>query len=161
MVPIQALQLSVGDLSFDVLLSYIEGMWNWRKRREKDLPPPLEGAPKHLRVKTYSAETGYVYQYVFRGYRTQADGTRSDFIFDVSRDRKQTFAITVQLSKANLTACEERIGRELFTPERYALTKMALFSAFDAIEDFSRFAEPLNVTAEFMETALRILGRID
>ena len=136
-------------------------MWNWRKRQEKDSPPPLEGAPQHLRTKTYSAETGYVYQYVFRGRRAQPDATSLDFIFDVSRDRKQKFSITVQLSEANMTICEERIGRELLTSERYALTKMALFSAFDTIDDFSRFAEPLTVGPDFMEAALRTLGRID
>ena len=136
-------------------------MWNWRKRREKDSPPPLEGAPKHLRTKTYSAETGYVYQYVFRGRRKQPSGTSLDFIFDVSRDRKQTFSITVQLSEANMTECEQRIGRRFLDAERYAVTKMALFSAFDTINDLSLLAEPLTVTADFTETALRNLGRID
>jgi hypothetical protein len=45
-------------------------------------PVPLSGAPAIRRMKTYSAQSGYVYQYF---YEVQRPGT--EFVFSVSADR--------------------------------------------------------------------------
>jgi len=50
---------------------------------------PLTGAPAVRRQKTYSAESGYVYQYYYEGQRPASrDGSSGiEFVFNVSADR--------------------------------------------------------------------------
>ena len=51
------------------------------------------------RIKTYTGEQGYVYQYYFVGKRAALNSTdakaSSEYIFDVTSDRKTTFAVSV------------------------------------------------------------------
>lgn len=96
----------------------------WRRRRE-----PLRGAPAVRRQKTYSAQSGYVYQYYYEGYRPAGDCT--EYVFDVSADRKTSFTVTVLLEQAAVEAWNREQGRELTATERYAAAKLALFQAFD------------------------------
>lgn len=132
-------------------------MWKW-SRTEKQ--PELKGAPPHARVKTFSAETGYVYQYVYRGYRRAIDGLADEHSFTVNRDRKQDFAVTVHLLDSELAQCVRAIGRELIGAERYALVKMTLFAALDSVREITDFDTPLVPDAAAMEAHLRTLGRI-
>ncbi len=94
---------------------------------------PLAGAPAVRRQKTYSAQSGYVYQYFYEGQRQagtrSADGT--EFVFRVSADRKTWMAISVVLAARSVQAWEHAHGRELSSTERYAVAKLALFQAFD------------------------------
>ena len=85
-------------------------------------------------MKSYSAGTGYVYQYYFESVRTgrKRDGVRGDeYVFIVSRDRKTTFELPVLLEDEALRAWNQERGRELAGPEQYAAVKMRLFQAFD------------------------------
>jgi len=140
-------------------------MWKWLQRRKENAAhsaePQLRGVPKHIRSKTYSAQTGYVYQYVYRGYRRLADESGAEFLFDVSRDRASSFVVLLRLLEADVAGCESSIGRELLNAERYALAKMTLFAVFDEQTEISKLATPSNIRADFMETTLRALGRID
>ena len=140
-------------------------MWQWLRRKQKtatgSTEPQLKGVPKHLRTKTYSAQTGYVYQYVYRGYQKLADENATEFVFDVSRDRDTRFLVLLRMLDADVAGAEARIGRELLNAERYALAKMKLFEAFDEQTEISKLETASVITAEFMENTLRTLGRIE
>ena len=89
-------------------------------------PVPLTGAPAIRRMKTYSAQSGYVYQYFYEGQRP---GT--EFVFSVSADRKVWGPVSVVVNDAAVKAWEQAHARELSATERYAVAKLALFQAFD------------------------------
>jgi len=84
-------------------------------------------------MKTYSAQSGYVYQYFYEGTREfeQAGDTGAEFVFTISADRKNWHPASVFVSGAALGAWEEKHARELSSTERYAISKIALFQAFD------------------------------
>lgn len=87
--------------------------------------PPLTGAPTVRRLKTYSAQSGYVYQYYYLGRRP------GEFVFDISADRKSYHPVSVLVSPESLEQWEAEHGRTLAPNEQYAIAKMALFQAFD------------------------------
>ena len=94
---------------------------------------PLAGAPAVRRLKTYSARSGYVYQYRYQGCRPLHTGPDSgvEFVFSVSADRKSWHAVGVLVSDGAIRAWEQARARQLSSTERYAVAKMALFQAFD------------------------------
>ena len=50
------------------------------------------------RMKTYTGEQGYVYQYYFVGKRpASGEVPGTEYIFDVTSDRKTTYAVSVIL----------------------------------------------------------------
>ena len=93
----------------------------------------LTGAPPVRRLKTYSAQSGYVYQYYYEGYRPFPPSGESgtEFVFTISADRKSWRPSSVLVGDAVVAAWEAGHARELSTTERYAIAKMALFQAFD------------------------------
>ena len=122
-------------------------MWNWlRRRRTKQqvsaMSTALKGAPLHARVKTHSAETGFVYQYVYRGYRRLSDDCGTEHVFEANRDRKQHFSVTIHLLDTEVEQCAGIIGRELIAAERYALVKMTLFAGPKSARDGRAPAHP-------------------
>ncbi|HWB95632.1 MAG TPA: hypothetical protein VG672_02990 [Bryobacteraceae bacterium] len=94
---------------------------------------PLTGAPVVRRQKTYSAQSGYVYQYFYAGHRPygRPEGGGMEHVFEVSPDRKKSLAVSVLLGDQAVGAWETAHHRELNSTERYAIVKMALFQAFD------------------------------
>ena len=94
------------------------------------------------RIKAYTGQTGYVYQYYFVGKRPALDGDpeapSTEFIFDVTADRKTTFAVSIFLRPEAVDAWAATHGRVLSEPEQYAGVKLRLMQAFDEI----RHAEP-------------------
>src|SRR5208337_635001 len=93
----------------------------------------LTGAPAVRRMKTYSAQSGYVYQYFYEGQRPYLAGEESgvEFVFSISADRKTWHPVCVAVAARSLRAWEETHGRDLSSTERYAVAKMALFQALD------------------------------
>jgi hypothetical protein len=93
----------------------------------------LTGAPAVRRMKTYSAQSGYVYQYFYEGQRDFRSGSDqgAQYVFQISADRKNWENTSVLVSDAALRAWQDGHGRELSSTERYAIAKMALFQAFD------------------------------
>src|SRR5271165_5443945 len=91
------------------------------------------------RLKTYTGGQGYVYQYYFVGKRAAlADdpaAPATEFVFDVSSDRKMTYSVSVFLPEKSVTAWAAVHGRLLTEPEQYAAAKIRLFRAFDELED--------------------------
>jgi len=88
------------------------------------------------RVKSYSAATGYVYQYHFyeveKSQRGAATGT--EYVYMASVDRKHVFPVRIFVAKDALKKWSARTGRELTGTEEYAVAKMRLFQAFDEME---------------------------
>jgi hypothetical protein len=114
------------------------------------------------RMKTYTGGLGYVYQYYFVGKRVAlADAVEtpaSEYIFDVTSDRKTTFAVSIFLPDGSLRGWAARHGRGLTEAEAYGAVKMRLFQAFDEIEDMMAKGRRLVVSEESLETALSTLG---
>lgn len=108
-------------------------------------PEPLTGAPTVRRQKTYSAQSGYVYQYFYEGQRQWHANPGTEFVFDVSADRKTSAPVSVYLSDAALTPWQREHGRTLGGTERYAIAKMALFQAFDVRDNPGKMSEPIVV----------------
>ena len=94
---------------------------------------PLSGAPAVRRIKSYSAQSGYVYQYFYEGRRPFRGGGQSglEFVFTVSADRKTFHPVSVLMAEEALRPWEEAHAHPLASTERYAVAKMALFQAFD------------------------------
>jgi hypothetical protein len=91
------------------------------------------------RIKAYSAESGYVYQYQFQDVHPAKQGgaTGNEFIYYVSADRKSMFPIRIFVRRDGLDQWTKRTGRVLTGTEEYAVAKMRLFQALDEVEDFA------------------------
>jgi hypothetical protein len=119
---------------------------------------PLTGAAPVRRLKTYSAHSGFVYQYYYLGHRaTREDGGGTEFCFDVSPDRKTSIEVAVILSDAAVRAWEEAHGRALVASEHYAVAKMSLFQAFDERPP-QRMGERVHVRPSDLEDIIARLG---
>jgi hypothetical protein len=114
------------------------------------------------RMKTYTGGQGYVYQYYFVGKRValadDAEAPAGEYIFDVTSDRKTTFAVSVFLPDGSVRDWAARHGRELTEAEHYGAVKMRLFQAFDEIADMMAKGRRLVVSEESLEAALGALG---
>jgi hypothetical protein len=128
----------------------------WLSRK----PQPLTGVPAIRRQKTYSGQSGYVYQYYFEGHRPykreRDNGT--EYVFDVSGDRKTSTPVSVLLSSAALEDWEGKHGRTLHASERYAIAKLALFQAFDERPNPAAMSADVRVRAAEVEAILITLG---
>ena len=84
-------------------------------------------------MKSYSAQSGYVYQYFYEGQRPFRSSGESgiEFVFTVSADRKAFHPVSVLVSESALLGWEQEHDHALSSTERYAISKMALFQAFD------------------------------
>src|SRR5260221_9786647 len=103
-------------------------MFDWLRKKEA----ALTGAPAVRRQKTYSAESGYVYQYFYEGQRpARRDGAPGvQFVFNISSDRKSSLAVSVFVSSEILENWRQSHARELGSTERYAVANMSLFQDF-------------------------------
>jgi hypothetical protein len=114
------------------------------------------------RLKTYAGAQGYVYQYYFVGKRVAlADDPESpatEFVFDVTSDRKMTYAVSVFLSEKSLTRWATSHGRSLTEAEQYGAAKLRLFRAFDELEDVRAKGRRLVIDSAGLEESLATLG---
>lgn len=74
------------------------------------------------RLKTYSAECGYVWEYFFAG----RDGAA--YVFEASATRGPFTRIAIEVDRAALQLAAER---DVSDVEEYAAAKMSLLRAFD------------------------------
>jgi hypothetical protein len=98
--------------------------------------PDYGGAPRLHRQKTYSAESGYVYQYgltSFRQHRRSGDEVY-EYSFIVSSGRVPDAPISVILRRSVLRQWEAQRGRDLTASERYAIAKITLKRHLDTTE---------------------------
>jgi hypothetical protein len=120
------------------------------------------GAMTVRRVKTYTGAQGYVYQYYFVGKRAaladDPEAPATEFIFDVTSDRKLTYAVSIFLPQSPLAAWNEAHGRPLNDAEQYAAVKLRLLRAFDELEDVKGQGRRLSIDDALLEEALGSLG---
>jgi hypothetical protein len=114
------------------------------------------------RIKTYTGQTGYVYQYYFVGKRPALDSDpeapSTEFIFDVTSDRKTIYAVSVFLRPEALESWAVSRGRALSEPEQYAGVKLRLMRAFDEIPDMRNHGRRLRLEAEMLLELLESIG---
>ncbi|MGA2965085.1 MAG: hypothetical protein ABSD64_02665 [Terriglobales bacterium] len=130
------------------------------------------------RLKTYTGSQGYVYQYYFVGKRISkaSDGlaggaleseaadsetgnaATGEYVFDVTSDRKLTYAVGIFLSREVAAAWAISHGRPLAVSEQYAAVKMRLFRAFDELEDMQTQGRELHVDYQSLAESLTALG---
>ena len=114
------------------------------------------------RLKTYAGTQGYVYQYYFVGRRTalasDSEAPAIEFVFDVTSDRKLTFAVSVFLPEKAVAAWAANHGRPLTDSEQYGAAKLRLFRAFDEVEDVKGHGRRLVIDALLLEETLASLG---
>jgi hypothetical protein len=114
------------------------------------------------RLKAYTGSQGYVYQYYFVGERAalpdDPEAPATEFVFDVTSDRKLTYAVSVFLPESARTAWGQAHGRPLNDAEQYAAAKLRLFRAFDELQDVKANGRRLSIDAVLLEEALSTLG---
>lgn len=118
----------------------------------------MKGQPRTVRLKTYSAETGLVYQYYFVGKRRALSEAASEFVFDVSSSPDLRYSVCIFVSDLALKAWCGSHGRELLDAEIYAAAKARLFQAFDEIEDLFGTGRQLQIEVGAFEELLGGLG---
>ena len=114
------------------------------------------------RLKTYAGAQGYVYQFYFVGQRAaiadDPEAPATEFVFDVTSDRKLTYAVSVFLPEKAVSTWVKAHGRSLTEAEQYAAAKLRLFRAFDEIEDVKTHGRRLAIDAALLEEALASIG---
>jgi hypothetical protein len=114
------------------------------------------------RMKTYTGGQGYVYQYYFVGKRAaisnRSEDAATEYVFDVTSDRKTTFAVSVFLMEDAARNWAASHNRTLTEAEQYGAVKMRLFRAFDEIENMMADGRQLFVNAQTLEQVLATLG---
>jgi hypothetical protein len=111
------------------------------------------------RVKSYSAESGYVYQYYFfeveKSKRGRIPGT--EYVYMVSTDRKTVFPVRISVRSDAVDAYAARTGRALSGTEEYAVAKMRLFQVFDESEQIVPGAHDYFVDESNLDQLLALL----
>jgi len=115
------------------------------------------------RLKTYTGSQGYVYQYYFVGKRPAPpvgadESDANEYIFDVTSDRKLTYAVSIFLRHRVVANWVEAHGRPLSDSEQYAAVKMRLFRAFDELEEMQAHGRQQQIDSQFLEESLAALG---
>ncbi|MFB3917372.1 MAG: hypothetical protein ACE14M_11625 [Terriglobales bacterium] len=113
-------------------------------------------------MKTYTADTGYVYQYYFVGKRDALPGApeapATEYVFDVTCDRKSVFAFSVFVCADALDAWALTHARSLTEAEQYAAAKLRLLRGFDEIRNLAQSDRRLAVNSQNVEELLSVLG---
>jgi hypothetical protein len=112
------------------------------------------------RVKSYSAATGYVYQYYFYEVtKTRRNGAAgADYVYIVSVDRKKAFPLRIFVQREGIEKWRRAAGRDLTGTEEYAVAKMRLFQALDEIAEIES-SQPELVVDE--SNIADLLARLD
>jgi hypothetical protein len=113
------------------------------------------------RIKSYTAETGLVWEYYFVGKRP-AMGKRelsaTEYVYDVSSDRQKTkFAVSVFVRQDGPDTWSALHGRSLGEAEEYAAAKMRLLRGFDEVDDMLNHGRELQVDAGNIDELLQPL----
>ena len=108
------------------------------------------------RVKSYSAATGYVYQYQFQKLRKSRRGFSlgTEYVYLVSLDRRPAFPLCIFIRRSAVEKWGQKVGRPMTGTEEYALAKMRLFQAFDEAENLASAQPELVVDESNLEALL-------
>jgi hypothetical protein len=112
------------------------------------------------RIKSYSAASGYVYQYRFHellpSRRGKAPG--NEYTYLVSADRKTMFPLKIFVRRDAVERWGKKFGRPLTGTEEYAVAKMRLFDAFDETDNLAASPPDLVVDDSNLDA---LLARLD
>jgi hypothetical protein len=110
------------------------------------------------RMKTYTAQNGYVYQYYFVGQRAALAGDPCapaiEYIFDVTLDRGTIYAISVFLRAAAVETWMRAHERPLTQAEQYAAAKLRLLHGLEEMESLAASERRLTLDPENIEELL-------
>ncbi|HYG99216.1 MAG TPA: hypothetical protein VD837_08790 [Terriglobales bacterium] len=110
------------------------------------------------RMKSYTGQTGYVYQYYFVGKRpalpNAPESPAFEYVFDVTADREKFFAVSIFLRDEALSAWATAHGRGLSDAEQYAAVKLRLFAAFDDVDQLQASERRFSVGSENIQDLL-------
>jgi hypothetical protein len=125
-------------------------------------PPnnPSMAKPETVRrIKSYSAESGYVYQYQFQDAHPAKQGSApgNEYVYYVSADRKKMFPVRIFVSQDAIEKWGKATGRALTGTEEYAAAKMRLFQAFDEGQELSATGSALVVDESNLNALLQRL----
>lgn len=111
------------------------------------------------RIKTYSAATGYVYQYYFYEAEKRRRGLSSgtEYVYMVSVDRQKVFPLKIFVRHDAIAKWAKRNGRAITGTEEYAVAKLRLFQALDELENLPSAPPDLSVDDSNLETLLKQL----
>jgi hypothetical protein len=131
--------------------------------QEHNVPMQQNVSPNPVvrRLKSYAGAQGYLYQYYFVGKRSALPddpaAPATEFIFDVTSDRKVTYAVSVFLPESAVAAWSASHARPLSDSEQYAAAKLRLFRAFDELEDMMTQGRRLLIDGSTLEEVLASL----
>ncbi|MGH9745862.1 MAG: hypothetical protein ACRD59_07105 [Candidatus Acidiferrales bacterium] len=99
------------------------------------------------RIKSYSAESGFVYQYQFQDAHPAKQGSTegNEYVYYISADRKKMFPVRIFVRRDAVEKWIKSTGRSLTGTEEYAAAKMRLFQAFDEGAELSATSPALVV----------------
>lgn len=120
----------------------------------------MPSADTPRRVKSYSAATGYTYQYVFHEIRKGRRGftAGNEYVYLISADRKTSFPLVIFIGRDVARGWSKRAGRDLSGTEEYAAAKMRLFQALDEVENLAEARPDIEVNvAELVD----LLAKLD
>lgn len=108
------------------------------------------------RVKTYSAATGYVYQYYFYEVQKARRGfsAGTEYVYMVSVDRKQVFPLKIFVKQSAVEKWGRVAGRPLSGTEEYAVAKLRLFQALDELPEIAATRPDIIVDESNLEALL-------
>jgi hypothetical protein len=111
------------------------------------------------RIKSYSADSGFVYQYQFQDAHPAQQGTArgNEYVYYVSADRKKMFPVRIFVRADAVGKSVKSTGRALTGTEEYAVAKMRLFQAFDEGTELSATGPALVVDDSNLNTLLERL----
>jgi hypothetical protein len=103
----------------------------WQRLSRRQSEPEFSGAPPVRRIKSYPAQSGYVYQYYFDGLRDY-DACK-EYRFQAAIDAESFAPIVVRVPNQIVRAWQTSAGRELVATELYGVAKLLLFRHMDKI----------------------------
>ena len=111
-------------------------------------------------MKTYSASSGYTYQYFYEGQRRtgQRGGAGTEFVFRVSSDRANWRSIGVNALDNAIAEWQAARDRELSSSERYAVAKLTLFHLFDECPVPEAIPDETRISREAIDAIAETLG---
>ena len=121
----------------------------WQRLSNRQSEPEFSGVPPVRRIKSYPAQSGYVYQYYFDGLRDY-DGCR-EYRFQAAIDAKSFTPIVVGLPEEIVLAWEASAGRELIATELYGVGKLLLFRHMDEIDPKALPGSSIKLTPDELE----------
>ena len=121
-------------------------------RFPKPAPPFAKPAVRAPRLKTYAAQSGFVYQYVLS--REEHAGAARSYRFDLSANRGVHSFVTIELADEVIRHWQQTRGRELSPTECYAMAKMKFFETLDS----SELALANDATVSVLETDMDLIA---